>query len=115
MKNIVRIVLLCVMGVYVMTGIAAVLNAAFPTAPAVVIPMSATAAEKESTAPSESGYIVKTVSGKIAVEDVSSEKIIRITDTRAAILPEKDREKLEEGILVSDESELRSILEDLCS
>ena len=54
----------------------------------------------ETKAHTEEGFVVKTVSGKIAVEDISTGKIVRTTDTRVSSLPEKDRNQLERGITV---------------
>ena len=59
--------------------------------------------------------MVRTIGGKIAVEDLSTGEIIRSTDTRVDILPRKDRDQLERGIVVKTKTELRSVLEDLCS
>lgn len=115
MKKTVRIILVCVMGAYSLLGIIMVMGSVDSSIknPAQII--SATAATEENTTPSESGYVVKTVSGRIAVEDASTGKIIKTTDTRVAILPEKDRYELQRGIAVNNKAELRSVLEDLCS
>lgn len=59
-------------------------------------------------------YVVKTLGGKIVVED-STGKIIETTDTNAAILPESDRKELSEGITVEGKRAVRLLLEDLCS
>ena len=68
------------------------------------------------TEPTEpEGYLVKTVNGVVAVEELKSGEIVKTTDTRAAILPAEDRRRLEQGIEAKDERGLRKILEDLCS
>lgn len=115
MKKTVKIILACVMGAYALLGLIMVVSSVYPRINNPALTISATAATEEKTIPSESGYVVKTVSGRIAVEDASTGEIIKTTDTRVAILPEKDRDELERGITVSDKSELRSVLEDLCS
>lgn len=115
MKKLVKITLLCIMGIYLMFGFAAIVNASFSYTQNQTVSISATAPDESESTTADLGYIVKTVRGRVAVEDVDTGKIIKITDTRTAILPEKDRNALEKGITVSDKSELRSVLEDLCS
>ena len=115
MKNVVKIVLCCVMGVYLLFGLWRVFDDALSVPKTPASETNATVASSETQPQTESGYIVKAVSGKIAVEDISSGKIVRITDTRVSILPEKDRAQLKEGIVVKSKSELRSVLEDYCS
>ena len=115
MKNVVKIILYCVMGVYAVLGVAKVTGDAFslPETPAEMI-MSAERTS-ETQAETEAGFIVKSVGGKVAVEDISTGKIVRATDTRVSLLPEKDRAQLRDGIVIKSKSELRSVLEDLCS
>ena len=60
-------------------------------------------------------YVVKELDGIIAVSDRASGKIITRTETRVALLPRSDRRRLEKGIEVEDKSELRTLLEDICS
>jgi hypothetical protein len=60
-------------------------------------------------------YVVKIVDKKIAVEDIESGKIIRITETLASTLPDGDRKLLKKGIKVKNDKQLRSLLEDFCS
>ena len=116
MKSIVRIILYCIMGAYLIIGAAKLTEGLIPsTASPVEILSSAAAEVMESSERSTEGYIVREVSGKIAIEDKSSGKIIRTTDTRTSSLPEKDRERLEQGIAVKNNSELRHVLEDYCS
>lgn len=115
MRKVVRIVLCCIMGIYLLFGGAKLVSDALsaPEKPAEAI--SATSGIVETRPTIDSGYIVKEVSGKIAVEDVSTGKIVRTTDTRVSILPEEDRAQLKKGISVKTKSELRSVLEDFCS
>ena len=115
MKNTVRIVLGCVMVFCLLFGLSKVF---WDSASAREMPPEAIDAavfETETESRTESGFVVKSVSGRIAVEDISTGKIVRTTDTRVASLPEKDRAQLESGIIVRSKSELRSVLEDLCS
>ena len=115
MKKVVKIVLYCVIGVYLALGATRLVSDAF-SLPATPVEVISRAAEKIETAVKEkSGYKVKTVGGKIAVEDLKTGEIIKSTDTRVDILPPKDRDQLKDGIVVKTKSELRSVLEDLCS
>lgn len=115
MKKIVRTVLCCIMGVYLMLGTAKLSSDALRDSEATAQQMSATADFSEPQTRTAEGYVVKAVSGRIAVEDISSGKIIKTTDTRVALLPDNDRAQLSRGIVVKNKSELRSVLEDLCS
>ena len=98
MKNVVRIVLYCVMGVYAVLGFARLTEDAFAVSASPVAVINATAALVETQARNDSGFLVKTVGGKIAVEDSNTGKIVQTTDTRVSSLPEKDRALLRSGI-----------------
>ena len=79
--------------------------------------ISAAASETETGNASETvsgGYILRVVDGVVAAED-SDGRIIRKTDTRADILPSGDRERLRQGIRVSNLRELNRLIEDICS
>ena len=115
MKKVVKIVLYCVIGVYLAVGATKLVTDTFALPYTTVGVLGEAAENIKSKVTEERGYKVKTVGGKIAVEDLKTGKIIRSTDTRVDILPEKDREQLKEGIVVKTKSELRSMLEDLCS
>lgn len=115
MKSVVKTVLYCVMGVYLLTGAAMLAFDAVSASVAPSVMINAAVEPSETQPASESGYVVKSAGGKVAVEDVSTGKIVRTTDTRVASLPKKDRSELERGIVVKNKSELRSVLEDLCS
>ena len=115
MKKVVKIVLYCVIGVYLAVGATKLVTDTFALPYTTVGVLGEAAENIKSKVTEERGYKVKTVGGKIAVEDLKTGKIIRSTDTRVDILPEKDREQLKEGIVVKTKSELRSVLEDLCS
>lgn len=115
MKSVVKIVLYCVMGVYLLTGAAMLVGDAVSSSVAPSVMINADVEPSETQPTVEPGYVVKSVGGKIAVEDISTGKIVRTTDTRVADLPEKDRVRLDRGISVKSKSELRSVLEDLCS
>lgn len=70
----------------------------------------------ETTQPqTEAKYIVTALDGRVAVSESDSGRIIRRTDTQVALLPESDRKRLEKGIRVKTERELRQLLEDICS
>lgn len=115
MKKVVKIVLYCVIGVYVAIGATRLVSDAF-SLPVTPVDVISEAAQKIETMTNDtSGYKVKTVGGKIAVEDIKTGEIIKSTDTRVDILPQKDRDQLKQGIIVKTKSELRSVLEDLCS
>lgn len=73
------------------------------------------APETASSSVQSSLYIVKTVNGKIAVEDIKSGKIIKKTDTLASVLPKGDQKMLRKGIKVNNNEQLRLLLEDFCS
>ena len=66
------------------------------------------------TAPKEKFFTVRSLGGRVAVEDEDG-NIVLSTSTRVAILPETDREQLENGIRAKNPREVKRILEDLCS
>lgn len=59
-------------------------------------------------------YTVKNIDGKITVLN-SENNIIKTTDTLVALLPISDQTRLNKGIQVNGENELRTLLEDFCS
>lgn len=59
------------------------------------------------------GYVVADHNGRVAV--FMDGRLIKSTDTPTASLPKADRVRLEQGIEVLSEKELKLILEDLCS
>ena len=63
----------------------------------------------------ESGapYTVREYRGYVAVFEAGDKP--QITDTAVASLPRSDRSKLERGIEIYSEEELKTLLEDLCS
>ena len=115
MKSIAKIILFCVMVIYVIFGASAVISAVAGTDNLQMTEVSDKADSSTDNMKEQTGFIVKSVSGKIAVEEIATGKIIKTTDTRVAILPEKDQKQLEKGITVKNKSELRSVLEDYCS
>lgn len=115
MKKVVKIVLYCVIGVYLTVGATKLVSEAFSVPYTHFEAISDTVKTIETMTDDESGYKVKTVGGKIAVEDMKTGEIIQSTDTRVDFLPQKDRDELKQGIVVKTKSELRSVLEDLCS
>lgn len=60
-------------------------------------------------------YIVKDFNGNIAVYESNSDKPFKVTDVPISSMPKADQEMLKSGIMVKGESELQSLLEDLCS
>ncbi len=60
-------------------------------------------------------YIVKDFNGNVAVFEVDSEKPFKVTEVATNTLPKVDQEKLIEGIEVTSQKELNTLLEDLCS
>ncbi|MDE6004235.1 MAG: hypothetical protein K2G88_02495 [Oscillospiraceae bacterium] len=58
------------------------------------------------------GFILKTYQGKIALFRENSEKPYQILDIEIYLLPDADRELLEQGIFAESEEELKKILED---
>lgn len=71
------------------------------------IEQAAALAEKEPI-----GFVLRTYEGKVALFRENSQKPYQILDIEVYLLPEADRQALEEGILAEDETELRKILED---
>ena len=67
-----------------------------------------------STYRTEIKYILKSIDGKLVVLN-SRGDILEQTDTLVSILPESDRKKLEAGISVESDEDLRKLLEDFCS
>ena len=80
-------------------------NAALSTVPATAPTQKA----------SEEVYVVREIDGRVAVESVSTGKIVRRTDTMVSILPDEDRKRLKNGIKADSARELRRLLEDFCS
>jgi hypothetical protein len=60
-------------------------------------------------------YVVKDKDGLIAVSEMSTGKIISTTETRVALLPESDRKRLKNGIVVEGKRAFIGLLEDICS
>ncbi|MBR1528779.1 MAG: hypothetical protein IJ642_05710 [Oscillospiraceae bacterium] len=68
---------------------------------------AAALAEKEPV-----GFVLKEYEGKAALFRENSERPYQILDLEVWLLPEADREALEQGIFAQDEAELRKLLED---
>ena len=107
-----KTIILSAMVLYIFSAVASVFMSATETGQQTES-VPTTAAETATNA-RRTGFTVKSVAGKIAVED-SDGRIVKTTSTRVAILPEKDREQLENGIKAETPRELKRILEDLCS
>ena len=107
-----KIITLTAMAVYTMVAVFFLLQSGGRTTENV---QSAVETEPATAATEPEGYLVKTVNGVVAVEELKSGEIIKTTATRSAILPAEDRRRLEQGIKAEDERKLRKILEDLCS
>lgn len=60
-------------------------------------------------------YIIKEYQGKIAIFEDDITTPYAIYDTYTSVLPETDRQKLKEGILVKDKDELQKVIEDYTS
>ena len=60
-------------------------------------------------------YIVRAYNNNLAVFEEGEVEPYRIYDTDIRILPESDREKLEKGIKVESETDLRRLIEDYTS
>lgn len=58
------------------------------------------------------GFILKAYQGKVALFRENSEKPYQILDIEVYLLPDVDRELLEQGILAETEEELKKFLED---
>ena len=65
------------------------------------------------TADTADGYTVSVLDGRIAV--FRAGELCYSTDTPVASLPKADRTRLEKGIKVDSEKELKTLLEDYCS
>ena len=63
------------------------------------------------TDPSQEEYTVKSYEGKIGIF-YKEDTLIRIIDVYVKTLPKADQTLLEKGLLVTNEAELRSIIED---
>ncbi len=68
---------------------------------------AAALAEKEPV-----GFVLKEYEGKAALFRENSEKPYQILDLEVWLLPEADRETLEQGIYAQNEEELKAFLED---
>ena len=71
------------------------------------------AAADSASIASDTGYIVTAEQGRIVV--YQGAELYLSTDTPVASLPKADRTKLERGIYVYSQKELKPLLEDLCS
>lgn len=60
-------------------------------------------------------YIVKDFNGNVAVFEANASAPFRVTEVSISTLPKADQERLREGIAVADQTELSTLLEDLCS
>lgn len=61
-------------------------------------------------------YIVKDFNGNIAIFDsTDNDTPIKVIDINTSFLPKADQEMLLKGIKVKDQTELNTLLEDLCS
>ncbi len=60
-------------------------------------------------------YIVKDFNGNIAVFENGSNTPFKVTEVCTNTLPKVDQERLAEGIIVHSQTELNTLLEDLCS
>ena len=65
----------------------------------------------ETTMPT--GYVVRLHNGRIGVFRAGEALPFRYLDAELSLLPELDRQLLEEGIPARDDAELQSLLEDL--
>ena len=71
---------------------------------------------KTESSPNNSlSYIVKDFNGNVAVFEENSSTPFKVTDVSTNTLPKVDQEKLIEGIVVKNQAELNTLLEDLCS
>lgn len=61
-------------------------------------------------------YVVKDFNGNIAIFDANcNDTPIKVIDINTFFLPKADQEMLLKGIKVKDQTELNTLLEDLCS
>ena len=60
-------------------------------------------------------YIVKDFNGNVAVYEANASVPFRVTEVSISTLPKVDQERLQEGIAVANQTELNTLLEDLCS
>lgn len=60
-------------------------------------------------------YIIKNFNGNIAVFQNGKLTPFRVTDVSVSSLPLVDQQLLHEGIMIKDEDELTTMLEDYCS
>ena len=61
----------------------------------------------------ESGYRLGVSDGRIAV--FRDGELYMITDTQISSLPKADQKRLEEGIYINSDRELKELLQDYCS
>lgn len=60
-------------------------------------------------------YIVREYDGMVAVFYSGEDKPFKVTDRYVSALPQQDIDDLQKGIEVTNEENLRKLLEDLCS
>ncbi len=108
-----RLVLITGIIIYVLFGISAFFGVSAENKARMIENTSVTPTQS-ATLNQEVKYILKSIDGKLVVLDYQG-NILEQTDTIVSILPENDRKKLESGISVSSDDELRKLLEDLCS
>ena len=58
-------------------------------------------------------YVVRSEDDRVVV--YYGDRLYRRTDTPVSSLPKSDRSRLNEGITLTDERELKRLLEDICS
>lgn len=110
-----KLILITGISVYVLFAVSMLIKSAEPKPSYERIVYETKAPEIVTETEKSDLYLLKSVDGKIAVEEISSGKIIKKTDTLVSILPEKDKDMLKKGIRVKSERELVTLLEDFCS
>lgn len=93
--------------------ISCVLIQSFAQIPQAPSPAPAVSESTQVSAPKR--FVLKSVEGRLAVFRKGEGQPIFTTDTLTAMLPRQDRLRLEQGVEVEGEPELRKTLEDYCS
>lgn len=110
-----RLILITGVVIYSLFAASMIIKSNIKEKPAQQLGYETYAVETVSKSAEKSIYVVKTLNGKVAVEDIKTGKIIKKTDTLVSVLPRGDQKMLRKGIKVDNDEQLRLLLEDFCS
>ena len=104
--------ILCVLGSSaLLMGTAAVRQLSSAPSPVLIAAAETAAAEPLPASPAPT-YLVREADGWVAVFSGDGSELLRMTDSRVSALPQGDRQRLRDGIPVSDDQSLAMLLED---